>query len=349
MSPLDVAKILEPVPGDRPCGVDLEYDPEFLAMMQAATPKPERQMGAAVVAAEEPDWRTVKALAPKLCARSKDLRVLVLLCRALVHTDGVAGLAAGLQGLQGVVRNFWSGLYPLLDADDGNDPTMRVNVLVALAEGPGLVRSVRETPLVAARVAGTFGMREIDAAAGRAPMAGTPPTADLIRAAFQEVGVAELEATMTAVAAAREQLAGLAAALDELLGSAAPDLRPLAAVLDAMAKELAPHLAARGSALGAAAAAGQADAAAAGAVPAGGGVAAGGASTGIHSRDDVLVWLERICQFYERSEPSSPVPILLRRASRLVNKSFLDVLRDLVPDGVNQALLYQGPEQEGQA
>ena len=53
-------------------------------------------------------------------------------------------------------------------------------------------------------------------------------------------------------------------------------------------------------------------------------------------------------EFYERAEPSSPVPILLRRAARLVNKSFLDVLRDLIPEGVNQALLYRGQEQEGQ-
>jgi type VI secretion system protein ImpA len=350
MSVLDLAKILEPVVGDKPCGTDLEYDAEFLAMGLAATPKPERQMGTTIVPAEEPDWRAVKAAAVKLCSRSKDLRVLVPLCRAVVHTDGLAGLAQGLAALRGVATAFWDGLYPLLDADDNNDPTSRVNVLVALAEGTGLVRIVREAPLVVARGAGTFGMREIDAAAGRGTMTGAPPTAELIRAAFQEVSVAELEATITAVRSARDELTGLEAVLNDKLGSAAPNLRPLAAVLDAQVRELEPHLSARGSAMGGS---GAASSAAAGGAAAGGG-AAGAAATGgangaqlppgVYSRDDVVLWLDRICDFYARSEPSSPLPILLQRAKRLVNKGFLDVVRDLVPDGLNQAMLYQGQE-----
>ena len=55
--------------------------------------------------------------------------------------------------------------------------------------------------------------------------------------------------------------------------------------------------------------------------------------------------LDRICEFYARTGPSSPVPMLLQRARRLVDKSFLEVLRDLVPDGLNQAMIFQGPEQ----
>jgi type VI secretion system protein ImpA len=347
MSALDVARILEPIAGDQPCGVDLEYDADFLAMVQAATPKPERQMGATVVPAEEPDWRAVKAAAVQLCGRSKDLRVLVLLCRALAHTDGLPGLALGLEALRGVVQTFWGGLFPRLDADDDNDPTMRVNVLGALAEGTGLVRSARETPLVKARVAGAFGMREIDAAAGRAAMAGTPPTAELVRAAFQEVEVAELETTLTAVRKAREELAGLDAALSGNLGGSGPNLRPLAMVFDAMHKELETHLAARGSALAGTAAAGGDGAAHAGG--GGGGSGGGNQPPGIHTREDVALWLDRICDFYQRNEPSSPVPILLQRAKRLVNKSFLDVLKDLVPDGLNQAMLYRGAEPEAPA
>jgi type VI secretion system protein ImpA len=349
MTALDIAKILEPVVGDKPCGTDLEYDAEFLAMGLAATPKPERQMGTAIVPAEEPDWRAVKAAAVKLCSRSKDLRVLVPMCRALVHTDGLPGLAQGLAALRGVATTFWDGLYPLLDAEDGNDPTSRVNVLVAIAEGTGLVRSVREAPLVAARGAGTFGMREIDAAAGRGTMAGNAPTPDLIRAAFQEVPVADLEATITAVRSARDELTGLETALNDKLGSAAPNLRPLASVLDAQVRELEPHLSARGSSLGGSGAATAAGGGAAGgAATAGAGASsgAGGAQLppGVHSRDDVVLWLDRICDFYARSEPSSPLPILLQRAKRLVNKGFLDVVRDLVPDGLNQAMLYQGQE-----
>lgn len=77
----------------------------------------------------------------------------------------------------------------------------------------------------------------------------------------------------------------------------------------------------------------------------GGGAAPASVPGTIQSREDVVRALDRICEFYARTEPSSPVPMLLQRARRLVDKSFLEVLRDLVPDGLNQAMIFQGPEQ----
>ena len=47
--------------------------------------------------------------------------------------------------------------------------------------------------------------------------------------------------------------------------------------------------------------------------------------------------LDKACDYFERHEPSSPVPLLLRRAKRLVSKDFMEILRDLAPDGVSQA------------
>jgi type VI secretion system protein ImpA len=61
------------------------------------------------------------------------------------------------------------------------------------------------------------------------------------------------------------------------------------------------------------------------------------ASGEIRTREDVIRALDRICEYYERHEPSSPVPMLLRRAKRLATMSFLDILRELAPDGVAQA------------
>ena len=55
--------------------------------------------------------------------------------------------------------------------------------------------------------------------------------------------------------------------------------------------------------------------------------------------------LDEIIRYFERAEPSSPVPLLLRRAQRLVDKNFLDILRDLAPDGVQQAELFRGSEE----
>jgi type VI secretion system protein ImpA len=52
----------------------------------------------------------------------------------------------------------------------------------------------------------------------------------------------------------------------------------------------------------------------------------------IRSRKDVLRALERICQYYARAEPSSPLPLLLRRAQRLVEMDFLQIIDELTPE-----------------
>jgi type VI secretion system protein ImpA len=46
--------------------------------------------------------------------------------------------------------------------------------------------------------------------------------------------------------------------------------------------------------------------------------------------------LGSVCEWIERHEPSNPAPLLIRRAQRLMSKSFIDLVRDLAPDGLTQ-------------
>ena len=46
--------------------------------------------------------------------------------------------------------------------------------------------------------------------------------------------------------------------------------------------------------------------------------------------------LDKICQYYARSEPSSPVPYLMKRARRLAEKNFMEIIGDLNPDALEQ-------------
>ncbi len=67
-----------------------------------------------------------------------------------------------------------------------------------------------------------------------------------------------------------------------------------------------------------------------------------GTSMNIASRADVIAILDRVCAYYALHEPSSPVPLLLARARSLVDKSFIDVIRDLAPDGLAQVMNVAG-------
>jgi type VI secretion system protein ImpA len=60
----------------------------------------------------------------------------------------------------------------------------------------------------------------------------------------------------------------------------------------------------------------------------------------------VVRTIDRICDYYSRQEPSSPVPLLLKRARRLATGSFVDIVRDLAPDALPQIERVCGVEEK---
>jgi type VI secretion system protein ImpA len=79
---------------------------------------------------EKPHWDLIRKKAPKVLAeQSKDLEIAAWLTEALIREHGFAGLNAGFTLLNGLVQNFWDGLYPLPDEDG---LSTRVAVLVGL-------------------------------------------------------------------------------------------------------------------------------------------------------------------------------------------------------------------------
>jgi type VI secretion system protein ImpA len=295
-------------------------------------------MGDEVVAAQPPDWREVRSQAIELFGRTKDLRVVLALVRALLYQDGMVGLAAGLELLKGLLERFWDGVHPRLDPEDANDPTMRVNIIASLGDPDTMLRAVREAPLVSSRL-GRFSQRQIEIANGQAPPAPDepPPERAAIDAAFLDCDLEALQATAAAVAQAIGTAAQIESILTEKVGVArAADLSALPGALKAPQAILAEQLARRGVVDASAPASGAA-------------AAAGGAQplTGeITSREDVIRVLDKACDYFSRYEPSSPVPLLLRRAKRLVSKNFMEIIRDLTPDGVPQARTITGIESE---
>lgn len=348
MSSVDIDQLLTPISDELPAGEDLEYDPEFGDLVLAAQRKPEQRMGDQFIPAEEPDWADVLDKSTAIFGRSKDYRVAVNLTNAAFQKEGFDGLADGLSIIRSLTELFWEGVHPLLDAEDNDDPSFRINALIALNDENGTLGLVRATPMVESRAMGKFSLRDYLIATGElAHASGAPaegeeteegagdtdaPHISHIDAAFMDVDIDELQSTQTAVQRAVDEVAAISALLTGLVGTMdAPDLDPLAHELGHVNNVLLDHLARRGIGDGAEAsdhAAGD-----------------GGAVSGqISSRDDALLMLDRICDYFVRHEPSSPVPLLLRRAKRLVAADFLDILRDMTPDGVHQAESIAGVE-----
>ena len=313
---------------EAPCGPDLEDDNDFLALMQAVAGKPESQFGPA----EPPEWRKAFDIAAGLLDRSRDLRVAVEWGRSALNLHGYAALLPALTLLNGLMELHWDHVHPL--PDDG-DAYGRVNALTLLREPAGLLGALRDARVVEDRAIGLLLMRDIESALGLAPVA--PGRSDVSRDQASKM----LSAALDKSPELRERLkscVGLVkqamSLVSDRLGSEAPDLRPLHALVNG-AVSLLPAEATvdtdeaeegEGSAVGGGA----------------GGGRARGLSGAVSSREEALRAIDLVIEYLERAEPTNPAPLFLRRARQLVGHNFLQLMKVLAPDALAEVARVVG-------
>ena len=326
---IEVRELLNPISADNPCGEDIAYDPKFLALDALIAGKPETQFSAA----EEPDWRAIRDACLELFDRSKNLRVAVTLCLALVNIEGASGLRSGLTLLMGLLERYWPDFYPRLDPEENNDPLERINILSSLSTPLGtfgdplrFLQRLRQMPLANSPQIGRLSLANI--AGDKSSLHGgdgtSPLSAVQIQAAFRDTSLEELVETGQAISDSLTLAKSIDSFLTDTVGaSRAPDMSGLLALLMELSKYLAPYLPKTFTSEPIEMQAGTSSEAS-DAQPSGSGV--------IRSRQDVVYALDRICQYYSRYEPSSPLPFLLRRAQRLVEMNFLQIIDELTPE-----------------
>lgn len=351
MSALELGSLLTQISPESPSGEDLAYDPAFDEMVRAA----KGQEAETMVGSKDPidpDWKGAASLALGLLSRTKDLRVAVILTRSLFHMHGFSGLRNGLTLTRRLLTEFWDSVHPQLDPDDDMDPTARLNALMDLRGRETLLNPVRTTPLVTSRVFGPVTIRDLEIAGGKAPQpaATEAPTLDAasIKGAFQECELVQLRDAASAVAAAKGEIEQIESAIvGHADSSQAPDFAPLSGLLTEANTVLQEQLRERMAQ----------ESPTATSVPEASLDEPGGTPTpagnnprsrigAIGSREDAVRMMDKICDYYARNEPSSPVPLLLQRARRLATKDFMEIMRDLLPGSLKQIEAIRGPEED---
>lgn len=322
-----IDEFLAEVASEPPCGPDLTYDADFLALENAARGKNEQQFGNTVIPAEPPEWREVEKRASALLSRSKDIRVAVALCRAWVNLKGLPGLAAGVSLVSGLLERHWEHVHPL--AEDG-DYFMRMNAVSSLNELAGLIRDLRQADFLRSSSAGVVSVRDAEALArGNVVEGGNQMSVGQLRSAVADAWRQENE-NLRATVAASDALAGvIELCASKLPGSQRPETENLRGLLAALRELLPPSLE------GGDAPSDAADAEA-GTAKGEGQASTGGQPGVLRNREDAIAQLLTIAAFVERTEPTNPAPLLIRRAVRLMRMGFIDILRELSPDSVNQ-------------
>jgi type VI secretion system protein ImpA len=308
---LEGLDLLAPIQPDRPCGENLE-DTQLMASLDAY-----QLFGQPIPPETPPDWNEIRARAVEALARSKDLRALAHLSAASLRADGLTAFLETITVASGWLDLYWADVYPRID----EDAVMRRNALTAFGDQAAVLDGLRRAVIASSRRHGRFGLRDIELASGKATPGEdeTPPDQRQIEAAFADTPQDHLAALHQAVLGAIASLTTIDARMREV--DAPPAFEPLLAQLGSMERVLAAHVTGAGDA-----------------ALEGPGAAMSQPGVGvIRSRDDAVRAMQAVAQFFRQNEPSSPVPMLLDRAARLVSKSFLDVLADLAPDAVAQA------------
>lgn len=356
--------MIEPLPlpdpvEEPPAGPNLELDAMFGEMERAAQGKPESQYGTVIEPASPPDWKETVRLARLLLERTRDLRVFAPLAVAELRQQGLPAYAAVVRTVRVHLEGMWTAVHPQLDPEDDNDPLQRANALLQLQDPARVQRALRDLPLAATPRAGAVSWRDIAVLTGAAEAEpGRQRWTDAaVRGVFAETDAGGLARLAAAVEALGQDLPGITAAFEGTAPGSGPDFTDIRKLLRDIGRDVARYRPAAAEAEAEAALADGPDPGQAGpdedGVP---GARADGARparaaslktiVALTSRDDALRALELAAAFFRANEPSSPLPMLIDRASRLATLPFMDILRDLAPDGVQQAQVIAGPQQD---
>jgi type VI secretion system protein ImpA len=287
-------------------------------------------------------------------SRSRDLRALPYLGAAVLRTDGMADFLALLDVARSWLQEYRDQVHPKLEPDFNP----RSNALGAWSDPWAILDGVRRAPFLESTAAGDISLRTWFIAHGDAKPVDDDdrklPAAAELEAALGAVPDEEFEAVLAAVTQALDtlsQIESLSVGIEPKAKPASLDgiakvLTQIQVVLGAEAKVRVqrpkPEVSVSGTSASAVKASTERDSGAGASSPR----SSDGPLGEIRSREDAVRCLAAVRQFFARTEPSSPIPLLIDRTQRLIDKSFLDVLEELIPDSVKNAKEAVGVKSE---
>jgi type VI secretion system protein ImpA len=377
---IDLALWLNPLDGENPSGEDLRNDPAFHELERLTEPQVkvvhDGNNKASSQSTVPVDWPVVLDKAEQLRAHGRDLRLLVIVTRALANEQGLAGLAHGLTLIARTFDQHWDTMHPALrpNAAPRDAALRRINALLDLQNGQdGLLANLRQMTFFAPRAIGPISGRDLEqgaldervmlleaasglnAAEKAALVSAHSQLLNRVRsgcAAQADQANAEMTSLIADAQAAITALDAVETALNVRLeggGAAVPELkRFLQRLLSTLERNSTIGATTNGAAKPAPTTAspempvrnGH------GADPMASMASYAEPSTGlpdrISSRDDVVKCLDLVVAFYDRTEPSSPIPHLARRVRRMVHMDFVELMEDLAPSGLKEFRLLAG-------
>ena len=329
-SPIALENLLGVISPEKPCGEDawLWVEASIKPLIEVRPPA-------------QPNWNEVA----RRCERAfrgekidgvdskggKDLRLAVILTRALTAINGIEGVRDGLALIRELLERFAPYLYPI-------SPGKRASVLEWLCPTDGGITDIRQpmlrAPLTIEWQNRAFSMRDIEVATGKrtASNGEAAATTTDVDAAFSNTEPDRIHALRNIAQDASGQIDAIRTLIARSgIAPGSPPLSPLKEVIDGIVLELAGRSGVQHASSPPAATppptpeASQKPSSTVASPPP-------TVRPGINSRSDAVNALDLLCAYYRGQEPSSPVIYLLDQARNWVGKSYLEIYSDLIPD-----------------
>lgn len=335
-----LGQLLEPIPGDDICGIDVSYSTTLDEIREARRQDdPSLAQGEWETELKTAQWPRVRELTEEiLCRQSKDMQVAAWFTEAMTRLKGFDGLATGLQVMDGLVNEFWEFCYPSFDPDDLEE---RAGKIEWLNKQMPLV--IREIPLTdrasggyswlkweESRTIDNLGLK--DAAAKEKAVADGKLSGEIFDKAVQTSGRGFYEKMQVQIKEAVAAGARLEKRVDERFGHDAPSLKELRLALQACDELIGKLLTRLGGNVQPVANKGATE--------------PGGSRTGLQSNDsvvpvavgliinrsDAIQALREVGRYFRQNEPHSPVALLAERAANWAEMPLEKWLETVVKD-----------------
>ncbi|RIX42015.1 MAG: type VI secretion system protein TssA [Rhodocyclales bacterium GT-UBC] len=335
-----LAQLLEPIPGDDICGIDVSYSTMFDEIREARRQDdPCLAQGEWETELKIAQWPRVRELTEEILSRqSKDMQVAAWFIEAMTRLKGFDGLATGLQVMDGLVNEFWEFCYPSYDPDDLEERAGKIEWLNK--QMPLVIREIALTDRASggyswlkweeSRAIDNLGLKDI--AAKEKAVASGKLSGEAFDKAVQTSGRGFYEKLQAQVQEAVAAALRLEKRVDERFGDDAPSLKELRSALQSC-EELVGKLLSR---LGGGRS--QVDTPV---ITEGGGAQVHASQLGaitpvavglIVNRGDAIHALREVARYFRQNEPHSPVAFLAERAANWAEMPLEKWLEAVVKD-----------------
>jgi type VI secretion system protein ImpA len=320
---LDIGALVAPLSDEEPSGPDLYGDYDRQAIEGAF----ERSVSDDGAGAAEADWADTIDKIVRQAGQTRDLWLPVYLMRAAAQAGQFDLVVDGAELLARLIEERWDDVHPQLDEVGFIGRKNPCESLTRLGDFLGPLQ--RATIVSHARL-GSFSGADFIRFNDEGSAA---ENFGLFRALVEATPIEDLEAIVARIAALGTALRRADSALTSHAGDdTSINFQPAYDTIERLRKAVSAQLPTGADEAQPDDFAIQAD---------GGGqpapVSGKSFAGAINSRADVVRAIDQICAYYERNEPGSPVPFVLRRAKDWISLDFMAMLEDIAPGSLDEA------------